>query len=258
MKSIIIFILIIFSLTKVSAKEKYLILADDGYPPYSFSKKNSIADGLYHKILSEIFPKMKSFKIIIEAIPWKRGLAEVKEENAFAIYPAYFRPSDPERNWMDYSDNIYKEKVVLYCNKKILGKGKWPEDFRGLIIGKNRGNYGKSFDDILEKNGIKLVEDRNTEKNFVNILTKKIDCIVNEETAIEIFLQRYKDNPEVKEISKKVVISSETTHLGFLKKSSQKYQRGKEFIKEFNKELKKLKNSGLFEKIRSNYIENYK
>ncbi|WP_186647884.1 transporter substrate-binding domain-containing protein [Fluviispira vulneris] len=184
MRNKIVLILLICFLSNASANEKYLILADDGYPPYSFAQKNSIVDGLYFKILSKIFSKMKNFDTTIEAIPWKRGLEEVKDEKAFAIYPAYFRPNDPERNWMDYSDNIYKEKVVIYCNKKILGKGKWPEDFRGLSIG--------------------------------------------------------------------------TTHLGILKKSSHKYPRSKEFIKEFNKELSRLKTSGSFEKIVRNYIKNYK
>ncbi|BBH53344.1 substrate-binding periplasmic protein [Fluviispira sanaruensis] len=259
--------LVLFVIAKnqvASAKEKILIYADDGYQPYSYIDNGNPA-GIYYNILKEAFSKLKDFEVKIEAVPWKRGLAEVESGNIFAIYPPYYRPK--ERAWMEYSEKILDEKYTLFCRatKSIFAKKNWPEDYKGISVTKNSGfALPKNIMDPVEKGIITLSETKNTQQNLRKLIAHHADCYVNDDIAIEIELAKMKKageyKPEMPEekIIKILDLSQETGFIGFSKKSQSKFPYKSKFIKEFNNIILDMKKNGRVEKIKQNYINKIK
>ncbi|WP_186644823.1 substrate-binding periplasmic protein [Fluviispira vulneris] len=243
-----------------SAKQKILIYADDGYQPYSYIENENPA-GIYYNILKEAFSKLKDFEVKIEAVPWKRGLAEVEKGNVLAIYPPYYRPV--ERAWMKYSEKILNEQLALFCRatKSILKKKKWPEDYKGLTVSKNSGfAMPKIIMDAVAKEYIFLSETKETYQNLRKVIAHHIDCYVNDDIAIEIELEKlrrggfYNPNSPEEKIIKIMDLSKEFGYIGFLKTQQSKFPFKDKFIKDINVIINDMKKNGRIEEIKQNYI----
>jgi polar amino acid transport system substrate-binding protein len=70
------------------------IYADAGYQPYSYAGKDGQAAGLYAEIVKVAFARMHGYRIDIKPVPWKRGMAMLKNGTAFALYPPYMNLKD--------------------------------------------------------------------------------------------------------------------------------------------------------------------
>ncbi|MFL6658175.1 MAG: transporter substrate-binding domain-containing protein, partial [Massilia sp.] len=116
------------------------VYADAGYQPYSYADKDGAPAGLYHEIVKVAFARMKGYHIDIKPIPWKRGMAMIKNGSAFALYPPYMNLKEEPFTW-PYSLPLFDEIVVAVCTREVAARvGRhWPEDFYGLRIGNNSG-----------------------------------------------------------------------------------------------------------------------
>ncbi|KAB8033356.1 substrate-binding periplasmic protein [Fluviispira multicolorata] len=245
------------------AKTQVLIYADDGYQPYSFVN-NGKPDGIYYDILKIAFARMKNFEVVVQTIPWKRGLQEVEQGIVFAIYPPYYRPVD--RAWMAYSKKILDEKYTMFCRatKKIKAKKKWPDDYKGLVVTKNSGfALPPIFMEAVKKGYVSLSEVRETERNLMKVIAHHADCYVNDELGIQIELARMKKigkyNPKNNEdkIIKIMDLSNENGYIGYLKNNSKKFPYTDSFVKEFNNIITDMIKSGEIDKIKSQFIKKY-
>lgn len=129
--------LLIFSCLLLAKPLELIVVADDNYPPYSYTK-NAKPAGIYNIILKKIFSKMPSYNVTIRPMPWKRALQEVEQGKVFAISPPYYHINKRPFIW-PYSMPILDEKVALYCHKELTLQRifkEWPRDYFGLRIGK--------------------------------------------------------------------------------------------------------------------------
>ena len=142
-KLIFIFIAISFLLF---SEENVVFLIDENYPPYSYLEGEKIK-GIYPDILSIVDKNLKEFKIILKPVPWNRALKMIELGQADYITDVWYRPND--RPYLNYSVPIIDEEIVI-VSKNGDGK-KWPNDFKGKIIGINRGFAVFSSEEKLAK-----------------------------------------------------------------------------------------------------------
>ena len=231
-----------------------VIYSDDSYPPYSY-KDGDVAKGAYVAVLKKVFPKMKEYNVRIEPVPWKRGLSYVEEGEGLAIFPPYYRPK--ERPWMQFSEPILTETVVVFCRDKVMKKDRpaWPEDYYGLIIGRNTGFSigGEKFEQAVKAGKINMVEYKSNAQNILTMAKSRMDCYVNDKVSILWELKqlkgagKYSEGGEDAKLVEGATIASETGHLGFTAKDSFPFKN--DFLQKFNAILAEMKKSGEIQKI---------
>ena len=249
---------------QITAKEEGLedkitvvVYCDDNYPPYSWGEAGE-ATGIYTDIIEEAFSRMIEYNIIIEAIPWKRGLQELENGTGFAIYPPYYRPK--ERPYLDYSIPILVEGYDILTRADINMKNrKWPQDYKGMIIGINDGFAIPNKAELREYN-IKIEEAKSNEVNILKLVLGRIDCYVNDDIAMLWELKRLKENGiyDEKKYPKLQIgpnLSKESGYLAFTNKNDSKFYFKGDFKKQFNDIIEKMKADGEIEKIVDSYLK---
>lgn len=244
--------------TTASTTTNVVIIGDDAYPPYSYIQDGRM-QGIYTDVLREVFKSMEGYKVAIYGMPWKRGLLEVKNGKAFAIYPPYHHPDT--RPYMDYDLPILSEEVVAYCNKNVLQKERpnWPEDYYGLTIGNNLGFLvgGEEFYEAVKQGHINLVENSGSRKNLLNLLAGKVDCYINDYFSIQWELgkiaEKRKRRVNRSRFAKGAIISSEQGYLGF-SVNSESFPFKADFKRQYLVSLKKIKETNLIEDIIEQHV----
>ncbi|MES2614361.1 MAG: ABC transporter substrate-binding protein [Bdellovibrionota bacterium] len=225
-------------------KPKVLVCADAGYPPYSFGEKNSkIADGIYNKIIEKVFEKMKDdYDITLEPFPWQRAVIATKNGDAFGLVPPY--KSYTERPWLEYSEPILTEQLVVVCSDK---DGKWPESYAGKNIVINNGFVlTKEIYNVFAGHDIHQVTSKNNEQGLEFLFQNKASCYLSDKNSIYYSLKQMKLSAD--KVHLKSVVASIDGHFGY-STDSKKFPFGKEFIKKFNAILLEMKKKGEVEKI---------
>lgn len=239
------------------AKQKVIILCDEGYPPYSYAQ-NGEPKGIYPDILRAIFDKMDGYDITIKPVPWKRGLKEIEKGSAFALLPPYKRPV--ERPWMDYSDPILSERFVVFLRADLMSqpRASWPDDFKGLTIGKNAGFAVPENDAVkqaMRQGELAFAEASNAEQNLLKLNARRIDGYINDPTSIESVWNSLLKQGKVRgEIRQTVTISNEDGYLGITKAQLDEYPFREDFVKHFNLILADMKASGKIDAIVSSHF----
>lgn len=243
-KLIFIFIAISFLLF---SEENVVFLIDENYPPYSYLEGEKIK-GIYPDILSIVDKNLKEFKIILKPVPWNRALKMIELGQADYITDVWYRPND--RPYLNYSVPIIDEEIVI-VSKNGDGK-KWPNDFKGKIIGINRGFAVFSSE---EKKLIKVEEANFTEDNIKKILSGRIDFFASDKNSLYWDLETIENKNiiDLFDIKVNLVFKKEYGYVGFRKNSTWKHKA--KFEKEFNEEVTKLKNNGVIDNILKFHIK---
>jgi polar amino acid transport system substrate-binding protein len=242
------------------------IYADAGYPPYSYEKDGKPA-GLYYEIVKAAFARMRGYRVDVQTVPWKRGMAMIKSGAGFALYPPYLNTKDEPWTW-PYSLPLYEERVVAVCNKDVLAakpRKRWPEDFFGLTIGNNAGFIvgGEAFEKAVRDGHIRVEEGRDSATNLLKLDMKRIDCYINDRVAIQWTRNQLKtegkyDEPGVHaEVAEAVVIATEQGFLGFTDRDNGKYAYKSDFIKQFDTAIYQMKRTGEIETIARNFFKTH-
>jgi len=227
------------------AVQDVVIYGDDSYPPYSFLDKDSKSPkGIYVDILNKAFLKMPDYNVKISMIPWKRGINYVKTGKGVAIFPPYY--SEERVPWMNYSEPLLAEKVIVFSTEKILkGKQKWPDDFFGLRGGINLGFSvismgGKSFADAIKAGKITLDEAKSNDVCLKKLSMGRIHFYLNDQ-LIDISMY-----PNI--VRSNIVTNKNHGYLGFTRKLEQ-YPYIPELKQKFDEIIKKMKSDGDIEQI---------
>ena len=241
-------------------KISVVVYADDAYPPYSYYE-NGIVKGIYTEILEVAFNRMPDYAVTIQAVPWPRGLAYLREGNGFALFPPY---KNLERTFINpYSEPILEEKVVVFGTPKVMEKSRpvWPDDYFGLTIGINAGFTlgGEKFQQAVKDGRIKVEEAPDNRANILKLGLGRIDCYINDRVSILWELHRLKERNEFRgnDIVEGAFVSSEYGYLAFTNQDKGKFDYKDDFVKKFNQVIKEMKEKNEINAILNKYISSF-
>lgn len=231
---------LVFSLTSVS-RETVIIVADDDYPPYSYSE-NGEPRGIYIELLKRASIHLEpAYKVKIETMPWKRALSFVEQGNAIGIVPPY-QHKNARPYISSYSVSLGTEFVVTFCREQINLKSALTinnQAIEPLHLGMNAGYLllEKSYKNAIAAGRIKLWENKSTRANIIKLLTGKLDCYINDRGAILYELSKIKKSyPEfIEMITEQDEVRQHTAHIGYSRDTPQKYKN--DFIKKMDVSL---------------------
>lgn len=228
------------------AAEKVVVYGDDSYPPYTYmDTATKTPMGIYVEILRAAFAKMPEYEVTIELVPWKNALNKVETGQGLAMFPPYY--AEKRAVWMDYSEPVLAEKIVVYgVEDKLKGKSKWPDDFYGQTIGVNAGFNpesmgGKVFDEAIKAGKIKFDDEgKSNEMCLKKVAAGRLDFYLNDK-LIDI-----KDAPTV--LRSEILANENHGHLGFTKKADG-FPYKADFKTKFDAIIKEMKQSGAIDAI---------
>ncbi len=252
-----LFVCLHLSLTVLA--KPILIFGDDSYPPYSYFEEG-VQKGIYTDIIHRVDEKLSGYEITIKAMPWKRALRKIRNGGISLFYPPYKRPR--ERPFMDYSIEILPETLSIFCRKELglTRASRFPQDYKGLSVGQNLGfSSGQRIYEARDKGVLSLSSARGTRANLIKIIDKKLDCYVNDRLSILYELNVLMELGKYDGLSlvETVKVSSEYGYLG-VSQYSDVYPGTTDFIKQFNQQIKVMKNNGEINKIVNKYLERIK
>jgi len=259
MKSLV-FITFLYLLSNIiyAAPTKVTIYTDDAYKPYSY-EENGKAKGIYVNIIRAVFDKMPEYDVIITPVPWQRGKKIMESGKGFGLSTAYFHGHD----WpylYPYSLPYANEVLNVYCLKKVLktARPNWPDDYKGLKIGRPSGfdGFGGSeFNKMVKNKEIILDESKGIVTQIKKIGAKRLDCIIMEETAFNHELKKSQNNrsfdPSWEVPTLSAEISKNNVYIGYSKKALQqgKYPFHMDFRQKFDALLFQMIRSGEINRI---------
>jgi polar amino acid transport system substrate-binding protein len=240
--------------------QRVTILADDSYPPYSYVENGELK-GVYIDIIKASAKLISTqYRVKIVAVPWKRGLMEVKEGREFAILPPYKHIEERNYIW-PYSLPIMTEHVVAYCQKDITLQAYISQPLKKLTpalnIGINAG-YLILTDDFIQAKAMKNIvinENRSTSANIVKLFSKRIDCYLNDKfsTQWELSKMRKKRSIHFDNIQETLLVMSKTAHIGYTDNKSHEFHFKKDFIYRMDKALSEVISSDTYQDIINRY-----
>lgn len=242
----------LFLCLKLFAAEKIavVITADNGYPPYSYSDKSN-PSGIYYEILKKIFENFdEKYSIEIKLLPWTQAVEEVKNGNAFAVYPPY--KSLKTRPWMLYSEPLLQESISVFCQNPVK---RWPQDYVKAKVGIN---FGFAFPPFIFKifrdSQMRVYAFDSNEEALKNFNSKEIDCYVNDRQAV-LFTNHLLSLPPINEVAS---LGQENSYLGFSSEFVSKYKFQNDFMENFNTRLQTMKKNGTLDSIVNNFLSKSK
>ena len=228
------------------------LVGDDAYPPYSFKDKGKVT-GIYADIIQHALDEMKDTSRI-SAMPWKRGLSGLETKSIDALFPPYYRPK--QRPYMSYSTDILNETLVIVCNSKASGRlNSFPEDYKGISLGKNAGFApGEDVEKAVKSKMITLHEAKGMTANLKKLIKNRIDCYVNDRLSILYELKKMAARGEYDgtSISETHVLGIEKGYLGINTGAANDV---KAFIDKFNGVIEGMKSSGKIDEVIAKYTQ---
>jgi polar amino acid transport system substrate-binding protein len=218
------------------------------YPPYEFENDGKI-EGVAVEIVKEIFNRMNQ-PINIELLPWSRALKLIETGDADGIFTIY---KTPERElFAEFSSEILIPQTIslfVLWDSNINFNGdlaKLNEYKFGVVRGVS---YGKKFDEALEKNIIKNIEEVNIgEQNFMKLLSSRVDIVISNKYGAEYIINQIGYSRQIKELYPEV--ETLPSYIAFSKKRNLSAIK-----KEFDKILKEMKSDGSYDKIINDYFK---
>lgn len=238
-----------------------LIFCDAGYPPYSYEEDGE-ARGVYTEILRAAFARMPDYRVHIRPLPWARGLAELAEGRALALYPPYYRPS--ERPWMDYSRPILREKLVVFMRAEVARKlpdGRFPQAYRGLRIGQNSGFLNileRDYSLMLARGELHQIYVKDNRTSLAMLYRGRLDVYINDRRAVLWELERMHSDEVFGEEGLNWIVegpwlTGEAGHLGYSRRHPRAYPYREDFKRQLDAILGDLEREGVIYRIVSRY-----
>ncbi len=250
--------LLILSWVSIGVQSQEVTLyGDDDYRPYSYVE-SGVQKGIYSDILRKVDGEIPGYQLVLKALPWKRGLRMLKRGDIAFLYPPYKRLK--ERAYMNYSRPILQEVLSVFCRKDTLltSASIFPEDFKGLSVGKSLGfSIGHKVNEAEGLGLINLTSAKGTMTNLQKLLHKELHCYVNDRLSIlyELESLQKKGLYDGVSIIETVTLSSEYGHIGITKETAS-FPYIKDFMKQFNLAIKRLEKKGEIKNIVERYMKN--
>jgi len=232
--------LFFLNLTYINANDTIRI-SNGEWPPYL--SKDLKKYGVTSHIVQEAFA-LENINVKYEWFPWKRALhmAEVGEINASI---AWSKTKEREKNFL-FSDVIIEGNVVFFHLKSQKFDWSTFKDLKNLRIGNIIGyKYENKIQEIINIKDTDIFEVIDEKKLFQMLLKGRFHAvIINLDVGYGI-LNKYFTKDEINSITfHQKPFHDEKLRLLFSKKMNE----NAELLRQFNKGLKRLKNSGVFEK----------
>lgn len=241
------------------------ILADDSYPPYSYLENGQVK-GIYVEFIQLAAKKLQPFyQVKITAMPWKRGLLEIKTGNAFALIPPYKHFEKRPYMW-PYSIALLSETVVAFCHSDVnithYLYDQSNEIIPPLSVGINSGYeiLNQELSRAKQKGTMIIRENKDTRSNIMKLLRKRLDCYLNDRFSTFWELKRLKQKfPEIdynfSNINEALVVMTQTAHIGYSADTNNKFHFKADFTKRMDAALSQLYSSTEYHRILDKYIE---
>lgn len=235
-------ILMLLTFTPCIHAQETIVLSNGDWPPY-FSEDFKHG-GVGTLICSKAFA-LEGIKVDYKFLPWKRGLEmahQGKTDGALG-----WRKTEERAAYFHFSDPILDQNLVFFHR---LGKSfDWEtlDDVGHMRIGATLGyTYVPLLEKITAKNGGQIEVAPSDETNLAKLLAGRIDIFPCAE-AVAYYLLRSRFTPGaadmVRHHPRRVVPGK--IHLLISKKT----ENGEELIWRFNQGLKKLHESGEYERL---------
>jgi len=242
-KIALIFFTILFSASAMS--EVSIDLANGEWPPYHSKKLKHY--GVASHIVKEAFA-LEGIKVNYHFLPWKRGMkmAEHGKLNGTAVWRYQ---SDMQEKFY-YSDPVITSETVFFHLKSFPFLWNEFTDLKGLHIGGTIGyTYNEEYRKAEASSDYSIHRIANDGLNFTMLLRNRIDIFPITKEVGHFLLQTQYEESQVNLITyhpKSITpMSEKSLHLLLSKNDKQNEQ----FMASFNKGLKKLKASGLYEQF---------
>lgn len=237
---------------------------DADYFPYSYAEGN-VLKGLYSELIREIDARLPEYEIVLEPIPWKRGLVMLQEGEAFGLFPPY--RFEAERPFIKpYSASLGNEDLVIVCREDRLPsdfKGRWPEDYEGMTLSVNLGFAVQSepFWAAIRAGRVKRAEFPSNSESLIQLAAfGNVDCYVNDRDAISAsharLVKRFgygTAERKLAPIRETTVLSPQTAHIGYAARHAEHFAYGADFIERFDEALRAFQASPEYESFVSKF-----
>jgi polar amino acid transport system substrate-binding protein len=243
------------AVSSVAAAERIVLYGDENYPPYSFVRDGQFR-GMYVDILHKAAERLQpDYAVELLPVSWKRGLLYLERGSGLGLFPPGFKK---ERGYIaDYSVPLYQETVVVFCNQQIMKSNpkRFPEDFKGMSMGANRGFLlSERLIDAVSHGIVRVEEANSNESNLQKLAHERIDCYVSDRAAAlySAKLLRESDPSFTMMLHEAVALSDEETFIGYSGKANPPYKA--DFIQRMDAVLSDMKRSGEIDAIVADFL----
>ena len=237
----IIFLTLTFS--NVCANET-IELAIGEWAPYTSEKDTN--GKLAEALVTEAF-KLENIDVVYKYFPWKRSFEGTKKGNYAGTFP-WYGTDERKSDFYLVKEPVITAKTVFFHMKDVDFKWDTYEDLKKYKVG---GTLGYSDTTLLQKNGINVDVAPNEKSNYKKLLAGRIDIvpstmIVGYNIINNMFTPAkaalFTNHP-------KALINADMFML-----ISKKIPNGHELADKFGKGLKKLKESGRYDQITTDFL----
>ena len=226
-----------------TSKKKYIIATDAKYAPFEYEK-----DGKYVGIdidLLDAISKLEGFQYELKPMDFK-GIIPGIQANQLDAAIAGISISDERKKILDFSDGYFQaglSAVVKKDNDKILTQ----EDLKGKSFAVKKGTLGSKYaEENKTKLGASVKYFDDSPSMFQEVINGNSD-VTFEDYPVIAYKLSLENNSNLRIVGDRLY----KDYYGFAVKKG----TNKELVDMFNNGLKKLKDSGEYDKILSKYIK---
>ena len=245
-KSIVIFVIVtIWTAAPGLAEDPIVIAVDQANAPFMYARGTD-AEGLYPKLVQAAFETLH-IPVTIRPLPWLRAL-QMADQGKIGIAGIY--KNSKRLLKYDYSEELFREKIVLYVRPGDSFSFTRLEDLYGKTIGVIRGwSYGNKIDRAREEMRFQLEASAGDEQNFKKLILNRLDCVLTVEQTGELLSNRDLFHGKVQRLPRHVTINA--TYLIFPKSADQT-----ETLAQFNEALRVMKANGTYQRLVTSFFSN--
>lgn len=236
----IVFVFLMCIATAAGAGEK-VVLTNGEWPPYM--SENLKHGGVVSRVVAEAFA-LEGVIVEYRFFPWKRSLS-LAQKGKFNGSVVWWKTAEREKDFI-YSDPVLDVQYVFFHLKSTPFDWKTLDDLKGIEIGATTGyNYGDLFQNAEKAGEILVQRVPKDELNFKKLLKGKIKIFpVDVEVGYTMLQNSYPPETVRNVTHHPTPIRSDPHHLIL----SNRIEKNKELVLLFNKGLKRLKESGKFDR----------
>ena len=232
-----IFLIIIIFSTEKSYSEETIRLTSGEWATYLSEKLKN--NGIVGRIIKEAFA-LEGIDVKISFFPWKRAYSEA-EKGKYDGTAVWLKKPEREKQFL-YSDPVIEEQHVFFHLKRYPFDWGAFEDLRNSKVGGLLGfSYGPTFDAVIKSGEVKMRRVTTDIQAFQMLLKERIQVYPQE---LNVGYEALYRNFFIGE-TQVITHHPKPFHVDFsYLLLSKKIERNKRLIKIFNKNLKRLEESG--------------
>ncbi len=225
---------------KTDSKKKYLIATDSVYAPFEFQENGKYV-GIDIDIIDAI-SKLEGFEYELKPMDFG-GIIAALQSGQIDGAIAGATITEERKQAVDFSDPYYEKGLVAVVNKDNTSISK-AADLEGKKLAIKNGTAGADYvnENLKGKAEVRVYED--TVSMFKAVENGQADAAFEDLPVIEYSIKTTPDT-KLKVGTDKLTVG----HYGFMVKKG----ANKELLDKFNSGLKKIKESGEYEKILAKY-----